>query len=65
MTMRKSAAPSLAQEAPRSEESGTDQWIFPISALRATPSQSTLGKELSDRARGVEFLFRLGSSLQL
>lgn len=41
------------------------QWLFPISALENTPTEWTLQKELYDRARGVEFLFRLGSSLQL
>ncbi|KAI5124546.1 hypothetical protein M0805_003068 [Coniferiporia weirii] len=49
--------------------SPSSQWIFPASALLATPSASTsslsLDKELYDRARGVEFLFRLGASLQL
>lgn len=45
------------------------QWLFPRAALFDTPSASTssipLEKELYDRARGVEFLYRLGSSLQL
>ncbi|EIW85209.1 cyclin-like protein [Coniophora puteana RWD-64-598 SS2] len=45
------------------------QWLFPLDALRSTPSVSTsnipLAKELYDRARGVEFLFRLGTSLGL
>ncbi|KAK2466942.1 hypothetical protein APHAL10511_001200 [Amanita phalloides] len=41
------------------------QWLFPVSALYATPSACSLEKELYDRARGVEFLFRLGSSLGL
>ncbi|KAH7930802.1 cyclin-like protein [Leucogyrophana mollusca] len=45
------------------------QWLFPVSALQFTPSVATsaytIGKELYDRARGVEFLFRLGSSLGL
>ncbi|KAF8894590.1 cyclin-like protein [Infundibulicybe gibba] len=41
------------------------QWFFPVSALRETPSTCTLDKELYDRSRGVEFLFRLGSSLGL
>ncbi|THH05247.1 hypothetical protein EW145_g4945 [Phellinidium pouzarii] len=49
--------------------SSSSQWVFPTSALLATPSASTssipLDKELYDRARGVEFLFRLGASLQL
>ncbi|KAJ7905465.1 cyclin-like protein [Mycena olivaceomarginata] len=41
------------------------QWLFPLSALHATPSNWSLEKELYDRARGIEFLFRLGSSLVL
>jgi len=51
------------------EAGPSSQWLFPRSALLATPSGTTssipLEKELYDRARGVEFLFRLGSSLQL
>lgn len=47
----------------------TSQWMFPISSLQFTPSKTTssipLDKELYDRARGVEFLFRLGVSLVL
>jgi len=47
----------------------SSQWLFPISALQATPTlmaaNCSIEKELYDRARGVEFLFRLGSSLQL
>ncbi|KAK7693573.1 hypothetical protein QCA50_003142 [Cerrena zonata] len=49
--------------------SSSSQWLLPISALHATPSKTTsqipLEKELYDRARGVEFLFRLGVSLAL
>jgi len=41
------------------------QWLFPLSSLRATPSRCPVHKELYDRARGVEFLFRLGASLGL
>lgn len=45
------------------------QWVFPLSALQLTPSvvtsSYTVAKELYDRSRGVEFLFRLGSSLGL
>ncbi|KAF5381003.1 hypothetical protein D9615_003930 [Tricholomella constricta] len=42
------------------------QWLFPLSALHMTPSNGiSLDKQLYDRARGVEFLFRLGSSLGL
>ncbi|KAF8798000.1 cyclin-like protein [Phlegmacium glaucopus] len=43
----------------------TSQWFFSIPALNSTPSTCSLEKELYDRARGVEFLFRLGSSLAL
>ncbi|KAJ7109349.1 cyclin-like protein [Mycena epipterygia] len=42
-----------------------NQWLFPLSALHATPSNWPIEKELYDRARGIEFLFRLGSSLVL
>lgn len=45
--------------------SSSSQWLFPPSALLATPSACPLEKELYDRARGVEFLFRLGTSLGL
>jgi hypothetical protein len=45
------------------------QWLFPLLALQETPSVTTSNysaqKELYDRGRGVEFLFRLGSSLGL
>ncbi|KAJ3480943.1 hypothetical protein NLI96_g8001 [Meripilus lineatus] len=45
------------------------QWLFSVSALHSTPSGLTSGisldRELYDRARGVEFLFRLGVSLAL
>lgn len=45
------------------------QWRFTISSLSATPSATTsamtLDKELYERAKGVEFLYRLGASLQL
>ncbi|KAF9005626.1 cyclin-like protein [Cyathus striatus] len=41
------------------------QWLFPLSALHSTPSTCSLERELYDRARGVEFLYRLGSSLML
>ena len=55
--------------APPNEYSVSPQWLFPIDTIRYTPSVATsgysVGKELYDRARGVEFLFRLGSSLGL
>ncbi|KAI0361993.1 cyclin-like protein [Trametes cingulata] len=47
----------------------SSQWLFPVSALHNTPSRTTsnipLEKELYDRSRGVEFLYRLGVSLGL
>ena len=43
----------------------SSQWLFSLDALDNTPSSCSREKELYDRARGVEFLFRLGSSLQL
>ncbi|GLB34981.1 putative cyclin family protein [Lyophyllum shimeji] len=44
----------------------SSQWIFQLSALHMTPSTGLpIDKQLYDRARGVEFLFRLGSSLGL
>ncbi|EGN92464.1 hypothetical protein SERLA73DRAFT_191118 [Serpula lacrymans var. lacrymans S7.3] len=56
--------------APANQHTGlSSQWLFPVSALEHTPSIATsaytVAKELYDRARGVEFLFRLGSSLGL
>ncbi|EMD38513.1 hypothetical protein CERSUDRAFT_113694 [Gelatoporia subvermispora B] len=49
--------------------SSPPQWLFSISALQSTPSRTVSSisqeKELYDRARGIEFLFRLGVSLQL
>ena len=49
---------------------GISQWLFPVSAIvNSTPSRTTssisVEKELYDRARGVEFLFRLGVTLVL
>jgi hypothetical protein len=50
-------------------QSSSSQWIFSVSALLLTPSLTTsnftLERELYDRSRGAEFLFRLGSSLGL
>ncbi|CAK5277706.1 unnamed protein product [Mycena citricolor] len=43
----------------------TNQWLFPLHALQSTPTRWPLEKELYDRARGVEFLFRLGTTLSL
>ncbi|TRM59363.1 cyclin-like protein [Schizophyllum amplum] len=44
---------------------GSIQWLFSLSSLRNTPTELPIEKEMYDRARGVEFLFRLGTSLQL
>lgn len=47
----------------------TSKWLFPVSALSQTPSVQCSGislqKELYDRSRGIEFLYRLGSTLLL
>lgn len=47
----------------------SSQWLFPVSALSQTPSVRCAGvsvqKELYDRSRGIEFLYRLGSTLLL
>ncbi|KIY64925.1 cyclin-like protein [Cylindrobasidium torrendii FP15055 ss-10] len=60
------SGPLLSREdPPASDELPIDQWIFPLSALRQTPSKWPLEKQMYERARGVEFLYRLGSSLQL
>ncbi|KAI0736973.1 cyclin-like protein [Fomitopsis betulina] len=54
---------------PGAGSSNFSQWILPVSAFHYTPSQTTSDipreKELYDRARGVEFLFRIGVALQL
>jgi hypothetical protein len=44
------------------------QWLFSPDALAHTPTVAagwSVDKEVYDRARGVELLFRLGSSLAL
>ncbi|KAI0934391.1 hypothetical protein AcW1_005931 [Taiwanofungus camphoratus] len=55
--------------ATRFASTSSAQWMFPVSALQHTPSRTSSAisqeKELYDRARGVEFLFRLGVSLGL
>ena len=59
---------TVAQEQDQAE-AGPSQWVFRPSDILHSPSQTTsdipLNRELYDRSRGVEFLFRLGSSLQL
>lgn len=52
------------------EATGKSQWLFSVSAvLDCTPSRTSssisVEKELYDRARGVEFLYRLGVTLGL
>lgn len=49
----------------QSSADAPDQWLFHTAALTQTPSTCSLQQELYDRARGIEFLFRLGSSLVL
>jgi hypothetical protein len=43
------------------------QWVFPISALSCTPTaqERSLHEEMYDRSRGIEFLYRLGTSIGL
>lgn len=45
------------------------QWLFPLSALSNTPSREfsniALDIELRERAKGVEFLFRVAAQLAL
>ena len=41
------------------------QWLFSVDALDFTPSTCSREREFYDRARGVEFLFRLGTFLAL
>ena len=41
----------------------SDQWLFPLSALRDTPSEMALQEEVSRRQKGVDWLFRVGVSL--
>jgi len=43
------------------------QWLFPISALSCTPTaqERSLHEEMYDRSRGIEFLYRLGTSIGL
>ncbi|KAI9509357.1 cyclin-like protein [Russula earlei] len=43
------------------------QWLFPISTLSCTPTaqERSLHEEMYDRSRGIEFLFRLGTTIGL
>jgi hypothetical protein len=41
----------------------SDQWLFPLSALKDTPSEITLQEEMIRRQKGVDWLFRVGVSL--
>jgi len=50
-----------------SESTTHSQWLFPISTLACTPTsqERTLHEEMYDRSRGIEFLYRLGTSIGL
>ncbi|KAG7089573.1 hypothetical protein E1B28_011242 [Marasmius oreades] len=52
------------KDGPRANKSPR-QWIFPLSALQQAPTPYPVHKFLYDLARGVEFLYRLGTSLKL
>jgi hypothetical protein len=49
------------------ESNPSPQWFFPISALSCTPTaqERSLHDEMYDRSRGIEFLYRLGTSIGL
>ena len=49
------------------ESTPNSQWLFPISALSCTPTAQdmSLHEEMYDRSRGIEFLYRLGTSIGL
>jgi hypothetical protein len=49
------------------ESTTNSQWVFPISALSCTPTAQdrSLHEEMYDRSRGIEFLYRLGTSIGL
>jgi hypothetical protein len=49
------------------ESTANSQWVFPISALSCTPTaqERSLHEEMYDRSRGIEFLYRLGTSIGL
>ena len=49
------------------ESTTNSQWVFPISALSCTPTaqERSLHEEMYDRSRGIEFLYRLGTSIGL
>lgn len=49
------------------ESTPNTQWLFPISALSCTPTaqERSLHEEMYDRSRGIEFLYRLGTSIGL
>ncbi|ETW85952.1 hypothetical protein HETIRDRAFT_309656 [Heterobasidion irregulare TC 32-1] len=52
---------------PDSAKIALSQWLFPISAFEHTPTaiERSVEEEMYDRARGIEFLFRLGTSIGL
>ena len=63
-----SSVPTWSGDANMTTESTTNsQWVFPISALSCTPTaqERSLHEEMYDRSRGIEFLYRLGTSIGL
>ena len=63
-----SSVPTWSGDANMTAESTTNsQWVFPISALSCTPTaqERSLHEEMYDRSRGIEFLYRLGTSIGL
>jgi cyclin K len=55
------------QATAHSDLTAHSQWLFPISALSCTPTsqERSLHEEMYDRSRGIEFLYRLGTSIGL
>jgi hypothetical protein len=41
------------------------QWLFPLESLRETPSEIPLDEEMLRRQRGVDWLMRVGSTLNM
>jgi cyclin K len=63
-----SSVPTWSGDANMTAEStANSQWVFPISALSCTPTaqERSLHEEMYDRSRGIEFLYRLGTSIGL
>jgi hypothetical protein len=59
--------PSAKMQTTTTESSARSQWLFPLSALSCTPTaqERSLHEEMYDRSRGIEFLYRLGTSIGL